>query len=202
MSLKSHSPWPSWSLGGGSSVGRSGYSRVAPGGTSASATSGSAVAVIRSARSETAVLDDIGQGRVDLIVVGSCVREEFALFGVPLNERAKRVTEVVTTLKSAFTGEPFSYRGRTVRVTPAPYRPGGPYRRRVRALGSGRPRTTWPRPSVRRTAWRSCAAPRPFTQFHPPCGACRWSWRGRVCGCSSGRCCRPSAKRPGTRRVR
>ncbi|XUL91224.1 LLM class flavin-dependent oxidoreductase [Streptomyces galilaeus] len=32
----------------------------------------------------------------------------------------------MTTLKSAFSGEPFSYRGRTVRVTPAPYRPGGP----------------------------------------------------------------------------
>ncbi|MEV6510654.1 LLM class flavin-dependent oxidoreductase [Streptomyces sp. NPDC051642] len=62
---------------------------------------------------ELAVLDDIS-------------REEFAMFDVPMKERAKRVTEVVTTLKSAFTGEQFSYRGRTVRVTPAPYRPGDP----------------------------------------------------------------------------
>jgi alkanesulfonate monooxygenase SsuD/methylene tetrahydromethanopterin reductase-like flavin-dependent oxidoreductase (luciferase family) len=32
----------------------------------------------------------------------------------------------VKTLKAAFTGEPFEYRGRTVHVTPAPYRAGGP----------------------------------------------------------------------------
>ncbi|MEV6539899.1 LLM class flavin-dependent oxidoreductase [Streptomyces sp. NPDC051665] len=62
---------------------------------------------------ELAVLDDIS-------------REEFAVFDVPMKERAKRVTEVVATLKSAFTGEQFSYRGRAVRVTPAPYRPGDP----------------------------------------------------------------------------
>jgi alkanesulfonate monooxygenase SsuD/methylene tetrahydromethanopterin reductase-like flavin-dependent oxidoreductase (luciferase family) len=30
------------------------------------------------------------------------------------------------TLKSAFSGEPFEYRGRTVQITPAPFRPGGP----------------------------------------------------------------------------
>ncbi|WP_199811006.1 LLM class flavin-dependent oxidoreductase [Streptomyces sp. NRRL F-525] len=75
---------------------------------------------------ELAVLDNISRGRVDLIVAGGYVREEFAMFDVPMKERAKRVTEVVTTLKSAFTGERFSYRGRTVRVTPAPFRPGGP----------------------------------------------------------------------------
>jgi alkanesulfonate monooxygenase SsuD/methylene tetrahydromethanopterin reductase-like flavin-dependent oxidoreductase (luciferase family) len=43
-----------------------------------------------------------------------------------MNERVKRVTETVATLKAAFTGEPFEYRGRTVRITPAPFRPGGP----------------------------------------------------------------------------
>ncbi len=72
------------------------------------------------------VLDNLSKGRVDLIVGGGYVREEFAMFDVPMNERGKRVTEVVNTLKAAFTGEPFEYRGRTVHVTPAPYRPGGP----------------------------------------------------------------------------
>lgn len=48
------------------------------------------------------------------------------MYGVRMKERGKRVTEVLKTLKSAFTGEPFEYRGRTVRVTPGPYRPGGP----------------------------------------------------------------------------
>ena len=72
------------------------------------------------------VLDHLTRGRVDLIVAGGYVREEFAMFGVPMNERAMRVTETVDALKAAFTGEPFSFRGRTVHVTPAPYRPGGP----------------------------------------------------------------------------
>ena len=72
------------------------------------------------------VLDHLSRGRVDVIVAGGYVREEFAMFGVPMGERPARVTEMVHTLKAAFAGEPFEYRGRTVRVTPAPYRAGGP----------------------------------------------------------------------------
>jgi alkanesulfonate monooxygenase SsuD/methylene tetrahydromethanopterin reductase-like flavin-dependent oxidoreductase (luciferase family) len=72
------------------------------------------------------VLDHISKGRVDVIVAGGYVRDEFAMFGVPMNERASRVTETVATLKAAFAGEPFEFRGRTVHITPAPYRPGGP----------------------------------------------------------------------------
>src|SRR5438067_3204937 len=72
------------------------------------------------------VLDHLSRGRVDLIVAGGYVREEFAMFGVPMSERAQRVSEAVATLKAAFTGEPFEFRGRTVQVTPPPYRPGGP----------------------------------------------------------------------------
>ncbi len=71
------------------------------------------------------VLDNLSRGRVDLVVAGGYVHEEFDQFGVPMSERSARVIEVVTTLKSAFTGEPFEYRGRTVRLTPPPYRPGG-----------------------------------------------------------------------------
>jgi alkanesulfonate monooxygenase SsuD/methylene tetrahydromethanopterin reductase-like flavin-dependent oxidoreductase (luciferase family) len=72
------------------------------------------------------VLDHLSRGRVDVIVGGGYVREEFAMFGVPMQERARRVTEVVATLQAAFTGEPFEHRGRRVHVTPGPYRPGGP----------------------------------------------------------------------------
>ncbi len=72
------------------------------------------------------VLDNLSNGRVDLVVAGGYVREEFAMFDVPMNERGRRVTETVTTLKAAFTGEPFEYRGRTVQITPAPLRSGGP----------------------------------------------------------------------------
>jgi alkanesulfonate monooxygenase SsuD/methylene tetrahydromethanopterin reductase-like flavin-dependent oxidoreductase (luciferase family) len=48
------------------------------------------------------------------------------MFGVPRGERAARVTETVETLRAAFTGDPFEFRGRKVQVTPPPYRPGGP----------------------------------------------------------------------------
>jgi alkanesulfonate monooxygenase SsuD/methylene tetrahydromethanopterin reductase-like flavin-dependent oxidoreductase (luciferase family) len=72
------------------------------------------------------VLDNLSRGRVDLVVAGGYVREEFAMFDVPMSERARRVTETVATLKAAFTGEPFTYRHRIVHVTPAPFRPGGP----------------------------------------------------------------------------
>ena len=72
------------------------------------------------------VLDNLSKGRVDFVVAGGYVHEEFAMFGVPMNERARRVTETVTTLKAAFTGQPFEHRGRTVQITPPPFQAGGP----------------------------------------------------------------------------
>jgi alkanesulfonate monooxygenase SsuD/methylene tetrahydromethanopterin reductase-like flavin-dependent oxidoreductase (luciferase family) len=75
---------------------------------------------------DTVVLDNLSRGRVDLIVAGGYVHEEFAMFDVPMREHAHRVTEAVATLKAAFTGEQFEYCGRTVQVTPRPFRPGGP----------------------------------------------------------------------------
>lgn len=72
------------------------------------------------------VLDHLSRGRVGLIIAGGYVPEEFAFYGVPMNERGARVTEMVRTLKAAFTGEAFEFRGRTVRVTPGPFTPGGP----------------------------------------------------------------------------
>ena len=75
---------------------------------------------------DLAVLDHLSKGRVDAIVTGGYVHSEFEMFGVPLSERPKRMTEIVTTMKQAWTGEPFEFQGRTVQVTPAPYTPGGP----------------------------------------------------------------------------
>lgn len=72
------------------------------------------------------VLDHLTQGRIDLIVGAGYVPAEFELHGVPMRERARRVTELVKTLKAAFTGDYFDFEGRTIKVTPAPYRPGGP----------------------------------------------------------------------------
>jgi alkanesulfonate monooxygenase SsuD/methylene tetrahydromethanopterin reductase-like flavin-dependent oxidoreductase (luciferase family) len=75
---------------------------------------------------DAAVVDLLSEGRLGLIVAGGYVRSEFEMFGVPMAERAARVREAVTTLKAAWTGEPFEYRGRTVQITPAPAQPGGP----------------------------------------------------------------------------
>jgi alkanesulfonate monooxygenase SsuD/methylene tetrahydromethanopterin reductase-like flavin-dependent oxidoreductase (luciferase family) len=75
---------------------------------------------------DAAVVDLLSQGRLDLVIAGGYVRSEFEMFGVPMNERAARVREAVTTMKAAWSGDPFEYRGRTVRVTPAPAQPGGP----------------------------------------------------------------------------
>jgi alkanesulfonate monooxygenase SsuD/methylene tetrahydromethanopterin reductase-like flavin-dependent oxidoreductase (luciferase family) len=72
------------------------------------------------------VVDNLSRGRVDVVVAAGYAREEFAMFAVPMTERVKRVTEAVHTLRSAFSGEPFEFRGRRVQVTPPPFRPGGP----------------------------------------------------------------------------
>lgn len=72
------------------------------------------------------VLDNLSRGRIRIIVAAGYAPHEFEMFGVPLKERVKRVVEMVETLKNAFTGNPFVYRGRTVHITPGPFRPGGP----------------------------------------------------------------------------
>lgn len=68
------------------------------------------------------VLDHTSRGRVDVVVGGGYVPDEFARHGLDLDQRAAAMEEVVHVLRSAWTGEPFTYRGRTVRVRPAGYR--------------------------------------------------------------------------------
>ncbi len=75
---------------------------------------------------DVAVLDLLSGGRVDLTLAAGYVRSEFAMFGVEMSERPQRVRDVVTTLKAAWTGEPFEYQGRTVQVLPVPAQEGGP----------------------------------------------------------------------------
>ena len=52
------------------------------------------------------VLDNLTKGRVDLVIGGGYVSDEFAMYGVPTKERVRRVIEVVSTLRGAFSGEP------------------------------------------------------------------------------------------------
>jgi len=75
---------------------------------------------------DAAIVDLVARGRMRLVIANGYVAEEFAMFDVPLSERAHRTTEMVTTLQQAWSGEPFEFRGRTVQVTPVPFTPGGP----------------------------------------------------------------------------
>jgi alkanesulfonate monooxygenase SsuD/methylene tetrahydromethanopterin reductase-like flavin-dependent oxidoreductase (luciferase family) len=73
-----------------------------------------------------AVIDRLSRGRFNLTIAGGYAEHEFEMFGVALAERPARVRETVATLRAAWTGEPFEFRGRTVRVLPTPAQPGGP----------------------------------------------------------------------------
>ncbi|MER6998062.1 LLM class flavin-dependent oxidoreductase [Streptomyces sp. NPDC000410] len=70
---------------------------------------------------EIAVLDLLSRGRL-VTVAGIGYRpEEYAAHGVDWKRRGALQDELLDTLLAAWTGEEFTYRGRTVRVTPRPY---------------------------------------------------------------------------------
>ena len=75
---------------------------------------------------DAAVVDLLSGGRLELVIANGYVADEFAMFGVPMEERVARTTEAIEVLRRAWTGAPFEHRGRTVRVTPPPARPRGP----------------------------------------------------------------------------
>src|SRR6266536_3793764 len=76
---------------------------------------------------DLAVLDLIsGGGRIRVIAGIGYRPHEFAMFGVDFAQRARQFEQKLEVLRQAWTGEPFAYRGTTVRVTPTPCTPGGP----------------------------------------------------------------------------
>jgi len=75
---------------------------------------------------QMAVLDILSQGRVSYICGLGYRPEEYAMFGRSLRGRGRRMEESLETLRKAWTGEPFQFRGRRVCVTPRPQTPGGP----------------------------------------------------------------------------
>ena len=69
---------------------------------------------------DTAVLQMLSGGRL-LLGLGAGYRpDEFAMFGRRREERKDAVIETIEVLRRAWTGEPFAFRGRELRVTPAP----------------------------------------------------------------------------------
>jgi alkanesulfonate monooxygenase SsuD/methylene tetrahydromethanopterin reductase-like flavin-dependent oxidoreductase (luciferase family) len=75
---------------------------------------------------QCAVLDNVAPGRLSLIVANGYRAEEFEMAGVDRSERGRLLEEYVGVLRDAWTGEPFEWRGRRIRVTPKPATPGGP----------------------------------------------------------------------------
>src|SRR5881396_2743335 len=72
---------------------------------------------------QLAVLDLASGSRVGLIAGLGYRHEEFAMAGVDRAERGRLLEEYLAVMRQAWTGEPFRWRGRTVRVTPKPASP-------------------------------------------------------------------------------
>lgn len=69
---------------------------------------------------DVAVLDHLSRGRSEVLLLGGYVSSEMAMFGVDPMARGKLMEEGVQTLKQAWSGKPFEYRGRQARITPSP----------------------------------------------------------------------------------
>jgi alkanesulfonate monooxygenase SsuD/methylene tetrahydromethanopterin reductase-like flavin-dependent oxidoreductase (luciferase family) len=72
---------------------------------------------------QLAVLDLASDSRVSFIAGLGYRHEEFEMAGVDRKQRGKLLEEYVQVLRQAWTGEPFEWRGRRVRVTPKPKAP-------------------------------------------------------------------------------
>jgi alkanesulfonate monooxygenase SsuD/methylene tetrahydromethanopterin reductase-like flavin-dependent oxidoreductase (luciferase family) len=70
---------------------------------------------------DIAVLDNLSRGRVDVTVAGGYVPFEFGMFGKAMKDRGALTEEAITTMKAAWTGQPFEFRGRQARITPRPF---------------------------------------------------------------------------------
>jgi alkanesulfonate monooxygenase SsuD/methylene tetrahydromethanopterin reductase-like flavin-dependent oxidoreductase (luciferase family) len=92
-----------------------------------------------------AVLDLSSGGRINVVAGLGYRPQEYADAGVEWSTRGALMDESLDAILAAWTGEPFTYRGRTVRVTPTPLSPptailfvggsGRPAARRAARLG-------------------------------------------------------------------
>ncbi|MEX1008696.1 MAG: LLM class flavin-dependent oxidoreductase [Acidimicrobiia bacterium] len=69
---------------------------------------------------DLAVLDLIAEGRLRVTVGAGYRPEEYEQFDLNIKRRPSLMEEGVEVLKQAWTGEPFVWRGRTVRILPRP----------------------------------------------------------------------------------
>src|SRR5215470_2941241 len=69
---------------------------------------------------QLAVVSLASGGRLGFVAGLGYRQEEFDMAGVDRTKRGKLLEEYVEVMRKAWTGEPFEWRGRTVRVTPKP----------------------------------------------------------------------------------
>jgi alkanesulfonate monooxygenase SsuD/methylene tetrahydromethanopterin reductase-like flavin-dependent oxidoreductase (luciferase family) len=72
------------------------------------------------AAEDLAVLDLLSNGRLTVMVGAGYRPEEYEQFGLSFKKRPSLMEEGIETLKRAWTGEPFEFQGRTVRILPRP----------------------------------------------------------------------------------
>ena len=76
---------------------------------------------------DMAVLDLISRGRASYVIGIGYRQQEFDLFGVDRKRRAQLVEDRIGIIRTLLAGRPVEVDGRTVRTTPAPFTPGGPF---------------------------------------------------------------------------
>lgn len=69
---------------------------------------------------QIATVDLLSGGRVSLVAGIGYAEHEFEMAGVDRRARGGLIEEYIEVMRTAWTGEPFEWRGRTIRVTPRP----------------------------------------------------------------------------------
>lgn len=72
------------------------------------------------------VLDHVSRGRVSAVIGLGYRPQEFAMFGVDPATRGAEMEDRLAVLQAALAGDDVTWRGRTARVRPRPFTPGGP----------------------------------------------------------------------------
>lgn len=75
---------------------------------------------------DLAVLDILSNGRLRMTCGMGYRPHEFEMFGLDMKKRLKIYLNTIEVLQKAWTGAPFEYEGRTVRVAPTPLQKPGP----------------------------------------------------------------------------
>ena len=72
---------------------------------------------------QIAAVSLLSGGRLSFVAGLGYRHEEFAMAGVDRTQRWRLLEEAIDVMRKAWTGEPFEWRGRTIRVTPKPETP-------------------------------------------------------------------------------